>query len=136
MSRSRELDDLLASLSPILRDGEYVFVTIPGGAYGAGRELGPLAAFAEDEGLTLVIPRERAATAGLPFTGVFRMITLGVRSDLGAVGLTAAVAAALTARGISANVLAAYFHDHVFIPSDRASEALHALEALSLESAQ
>ena len=55
---------------------------------------------------------------------MFRRITLGVRSSLEAVGLTAAVAAALTDAGISANVVAAFHHDHVFVPADRAEAAL------------
>jgi hypothetical protein len=127
------LDELLASMAPVLREGEYAFVTFPESAYGAHRELNPIAAFSEDEGLSLVIPRDRAEAAGLNFDGVFRLVTLNVHSSLTAVGLTAAVAEALTERGISANVVAGFYHDHVFVPAERAQEALLALETLRLE---
>jgi hypothetical protein len=127
----RNLDALLASLEPVLHDGEFAFVTFPETAYGAHAELHPVAAFAEAEGLTLVIPRHQAEAVGLRFEGVFSMITLNVHSSLAAVGLTAAVADALTKRGISANVIAAFHHDHVFVPVERGQEALEALEALT-----
>jgi hypothetical protein len=58
-------------------------------------------------------------------------ITLGVQSSLAAIGLTARVAEALTARGISANMIAAFHHDHVFVPWERREEALATLETLS-----
>lgn len=47
-----------------------------------------------------------------------------------AVGLTAIVAEKLAAKGIGANVVAAYYHDHVFVPSEQAVEALAVLQAL------
>jgi hypothetical protein len=60
-------------------------------------------------------------------------ITLSVYSDLHAVGLTAAVAAALASEGISCNVVAALRHDHLFVPVDRADDALTVLERLQAE---
>ena len=125
------LATLLAGLSPRLAPGEFVFCTLAGAAYGDAAGLAPLAAFAEVEGLTLVAPLERAAAAGHACDQPMRCITLGVHSSLEAVGLTAAVAAALAARDISANVIAAYHHDHVFVPAARAQEALELLQALS-----
>jgi hypothetical protein len=131
-SGKRNLDELIASLAPTLHDGEFAFVTFPEATYGAHADLSPVAAFAEAEGLTLVVPRQRAERAGLSFDGVFRMITLNVHSSLAAVGLTAAVAGRLAKRGISANVVAAFYHDHVFVPAPRAEEALRALEERGL----
>jgi hypothetical protein len=58
-------------------------------------------------------------------------ITLAVHSGLAAIGLTARVATALAARGISANMIAAFHHDHVFVPWDRRDEAMAALRELS-----
>ena len=65
-----------------------------------------------------------------PGTGWAR-ITLGVQSSLAAIGLTARVAEALAARGISANMVAAFHHDHVFVPWERREEALALLRGLS-----
>ena len=62
-------------------------------------------------------------------------ITLAVHSDLAAVGLTAAFARALGDAGVSCNVIAGVHHDHLFVPVDRAADALAALHALQARSA-
>lgn len=126
------LGDLLAGLAPALHPDEMVFATVPGRLTDYA-DWDPLASFREDEGLTLVLPRHRAEAEGLGFDGVFRQITLTVHSSLDAVGLTAAVASRLNDHGIPANVVAAFHHDHVFVPAHRADDALQALEALSAE---
>jgi hypothetical protein len=54
-----------------------------------------------------------------------------VHSGLEAVGLTARISTALAAHGISANIVAAFHHDHVFVPWDRREEAMTALRELS-----
>ena len=129
MRAETDLDALLAAMSPELRDGEYVFC----GLRSAG-ELPPgvaLATFAEPDGASAIVARADALRAGLDGEGPFRMITLRVRSGLHAVGFTAAVAGALAAAGIAANVVAAFRHDHVFVPADRAADAIGVLRALS-----
>ena len=116
----RDLPTLLAALAPQLDPATYVFATLPDG-------LAPAAALAtirEAEGLSAILPAE--GRAGPPM----RRITLAVPSDLEAVGLTAAVAAALTAENIPCNVVAGHHHDHLFVPAARAGEALAVLEAL------
>lgn len=64
----------------------------------------------------------------LKFEGSFRQITLTVHSSLEAVGLTAAVSTKLASKGISANVIAAYYHDHIFVQSSKADAGLLALQ--------
>ena len=128
MSGLTDLDQLLAHLEPSLREGEYAFATAEGGTAADG--LQPLATFVEEEGLSLIVERERAEAAGLAVEGVFRCITLTVRSSLEAVGLTAAVAGVLAEAGISANVVAAFHHDHVFVPAAHAERALSVLRGL------
>ena len=125
-----ELDELLKTMSPKLQDGEYVFCTVTGRLVDYVN-LEPLATFIEAEGLTLILPVESARRAQLEFEGTFRQITLTVHSSLDAVGLTAAVAAKLTSREISANVVAAFYHDHIFVQSGKAQEAMQALRELS-----
>lgn len=85
-----------------------------------------LATFREEEGLSLILPEE-ANAGGLPMS----RITLQVHSSLTGVGLTAAVSGALAEAGIACNVVAAYHHDHLFVPEDRAEEAMAILRALS-----
>lgn len=127
MSGIVELDELLKSMSPEIQEGEYVFCTV-GGHYSDYVQLNPLACFREAEGLTLIVLAETAQQAELTFDARFRQITLTVHSSLEAVGLTAAVAEKLASYGISANVVAAYYHDHVFVQSEKAEAALSALK--------
>ena len=132
MNGETDLAVLLATLTPQLQPQTYVFCTVPEGTRLALGQLNPLATFQEPEGLTLVLTEAEAQIANLAYTAVFRCITLKVHSSLEAVGLTAAVATALTEAQITANVIAAYYHDHVFVQAQRAEEALAVLTSLSL----
>ncbi len=125
-----DLNKLLSHMEPRCIDGEFVFCSVAG-PVSDYLDLVPLATCQEQEGLTLVLPRDQADQAGLSYAGVFKQITLSVHSSLHAVGLTAAVATQLATKGISANVIAAYYHDHIFVPADKANEAYLALQALS-----
>ncbi|WP_426415949.1 ACT domain-containing protein [Aestuariirhabdus sp. LZHN29] len=120
------LGKLLASMSPELLPDEYVFCTVPG-EYGDYLQLSPLACFRETEGLTLVVTKSAAIAGQMPFESVFKAITLTIHSSLDAVGLTAAVSTKLAENGISANVIAAYYHDHIFVQAQKAELALNAL---------
>ena len=131
-SGETDLATLLATMSPYLNGGSYVFVQAEGTA---GVE-DAVVTVAEPEGLTLVLPRERADDLGLPYSFVASWITLQVHSALEAVGLTAAFSAALTGEGISANVVSGYFHDHLFVPEDRRDDAMRALRRLSGDGAE
>lgn len=130
MGGETNLDTLLSSMSPVLLPGEYVFSSVEGD-YGDFAELRPLACFVETEGMTLVVPRETATVGQLVFESIYRVITLRVHSSLESVGLTAAVASKLAENGISANVIAAFYHDHILVPSDKAALAMEALNELS-----
>jgi hypothetical protein len=126
-----ELQELLGALAPELVSGEFVFATVPDSRLGECMQLSPLASFREKEGVTLVLSRDSAEKAGFDCAQVFRCITLGVHSSLELVGLTAAVSSKLARGGISANVIAAYHHDHIFVPSVSAGDALAALQEFS-----
>jgi hypothetical protein len=126
-----DLPALLKHLAPEMAASEFVFCTVVEGASRDFSPLYPVGTFREAEGLTLILERARADGAGLAYEGVMRRITLSVHSSLEAVGLTAAVSGALAEAGISANVVAAYYHDHIFVPADRAEQALVVLEGLS-----
>lgn len=131
MPGETNLKKLLKTMSPVLHDDTYVFCCIGEARYGDYQELEPLASFREAEGLTLVVPKAHADEHGLSSEAVFSCITLTVHSSLDAVGLTAAVSAKLAAQGISANVVAAYYHDHIFVPSQQAEQAMAALSEFS-----
>lgn len=131
MSGITDLSTLLASLEPVLVDGEFVYATVPADNLHDYLALGPIGLFFEAEGLTLIVPKEAAGSAGLASSAPLRCITMMVHSSLEAVGMTAAMAATLTKEGISANVVAAYYHDHIFVPAADAERAVAALKALS-----
>ena len=131
MAGETDLQKLLAAMSPLLLTENFVFCTVSG-KYSDYQELSPLASFCEHEGLTLVLTEKNAIKAKLPFESVFKAITLSVHSSLNAVGLTAAVASQLADRGISANVIAAYYHDHIFVQAEKATQAMEALKELCL----
>ncbi|MEM8601561.1 MAG: ACT domain-containing protein [Bacteroidota bacterium] len=128
-----DLHVLLTAMKPVLQDGTFVLVTVPTRNFALAAETEPVAAVLEAEGLTLVLPQAQADALRFGYATVFRQLTLTVHSSLDAVGLTAAVATRLAAHGIPANVVAGYHHDHLFVPHDRAEEALAALQALSRE---
>lgn len=132
MSGETNLDILLSSMEPKLIAGEFVFVSICMGKYGDYAQLYPIAMFTEQEGMTLVLPRAAAEQAKLPFESVFKCITLTVHSSLDAVGLTAAFANKLAEYDISANVIAGFYHDHIFVQSHKAQKALAALKEFAL----
>ncbi len=132
MSGERNLSLLLQNMRPILRDGHFVFcgedTTVP------RESLKPLGTFREAEGVTLILSKAQADAAGLRYDAAFRMITLGVESSLEAVGFLAAVSTRLAEHGISVSAVSALYHDHLFVPVDRAGEAVALLRDLQAES--
>ncbi|MEQ4520775.1 N-acetyltransferase [Pseudarthrobacter sp. B907] len=127
----KDLHTLLATMKPVIREGEYVYALWQHGKPLAGHIA---AAVREAEGLTVVLPHEDADALGLQYDFVAAWITLQVHSSLEALGLTAAVSAALTEAKISCNVLAGFHHDHLLVPvadAERALEVLHELSAAS-----
>ncbi|OEE10839.1 ACT domain-containing protein [Aliivibrio fischeri] len=129
MSGVFELDELLKTMKPELLTQEYVFCSVEGDLK-EYISLNPIGTFVEQEGLTLILEKDVALKENIPFEGVFRQITLTVHSSLDAVGLTAAVSTKLASKGISANVVAAFYHDHIFVPSSKAELALSALKEI------
>jgi hypothetical protein len=122
-----DLETLLREMAPRLNPGAYAYVVAPDQPV----EADPVVVVREDEGTTWVLPRQDADALGLAYNYVAAWITLEVHSALEAVGLTAAVARALSDAGISANVVAGFHHDHVFVPYERAQDAVTAFHALT-----
>lgn len=128
MAGETSLATLLRSMSPQLNAGEYVFCTLRG-QLPAGLEI--IGSFREQEGLTVILERSHAEQAGFGFDYVAAWITLNVHSALEAVGLTAAFATALGQAGISCNVIAGYYHDHLFVGQADADRAMQVLRDLA-----
>lgn len=124
MAGERDLTKLLSGLRPHLNPGRYVFTTLDNGVP-AG--VVPVVSVTEEEGLTLVVRQEDADWAGLSYDYVAGWITLRVQSALDSVGLTAAVARRLAEADLSCNVVAGFHHDHLFVPHERATEAVELL---------
>lgn len=131
MAGETALATLLRSMSPQLNDGDYVFCTLADGRIPAGCEV--IGSVREQEGLTLILERQQAEQAGLHFDYVAAWITLNVHSALEAVGLTAAFASALGRAGISCNVIAGYYHDHLFVGRADAERAMQVLRQLAAD---
>lgn len=133
MVGERNLDALLKTLSPKLVDGIHVFVSLPDNAIPAG--LVPRMVFREAEGITLILLKSDAESAGLDHAFPCRMITLQVHSSLDAVGFMARIASELAGRGIGVNPVAGFYHDHLFVPDGREDEALEALRQVAAAAA-
>ena len=79
--------------------------------------------FKEEEGYTIILKKEMADSLNLEYSFVAAWITLTVYSSLEAVGLTAAFTKALSDEGISCNIVAGYYHDHLFVDKEIANKA-------------
>lgn len=130
MTGERDLGRLLRDLAPYLDDTPFAFGILPKGAE-LPRTIRLCGLFEENEGMTLIAPLADLAESGIEHSTAMAKISLKVHSSLEALGLTAAIATALANAGISANVVAAYHHDHVFVPWDRRVDAIDCLRALS-----
>lgn len=129
MAGEENLKVLLKTMSPELKTEEYVFITLKGN-FEDYKNLQPIGSFIEKEGLTLIITKAKADENNIKYEEVFKLITLNVHSSLNAVGLTAAVSSRLAQINISANVVAAFYHDHIFVPLKQANEAFEALKTI------
>ncbi|MFC4960111.1 ACT domain-containing protein [Streptomyces mauvecolor] len=129
MNGDRDLRTLLGGIRPELNPGRYVLTLSPGPL---PADLTPAVLITEPEGVTLVVRQEQADAAALAYDYVVGWITLSAQCAIEAVGLTAAVATELAAHGISCNVVAGYHHDHLFVPYERAEEAVGVLNDLAL----
>ena len=128
MTGETNLQKLLKDLKPKLHPGEYVFCTV--NSLRDAAELNPLCLFQEQEEVTVILTKITADENILFYPVVCAWITLNVHSALEAVGLTAAVSKALSDANISCNVVAAFYHDHLFIPIRDAERAMDILRAL------
>jgi hypothetical protein len=121
---------MIASMSPVLQPGVFVFCSMFHNDDAKAALSLARGAFAEDEGMSLILPKGEADRLGLSYDAEMKQITLMVFSSVTGVGLTAAVSTELARQKIPANVVAASQHDHVFVPVKKADAAMETLRAL------
>jgi hypothetical protein len=129
MRGESDLSTLLARMTPELRENEFVFCSLPPTS-AARLKNDALAFFQEEEAISLILERAAADRALIAYDSVWKMISLKVHSSLDAVGFLAALTAELASAGISTNVVSAYYHDHLFVPSPVADKAMTVLLSL------
>ena len=129
MPGEKDLVQLLKTMQPCLNEGEYVFCTVADLNSIPTDQI--ISFFKETECFTIILARSVADQWQLDYSFVAAWITLTVHSALDAVGLTAAFSSALSSAGISCNVVAAYYHDHIFVDQRDAERAMEVLWALS-----
>ena len=129
MTGRKNLSILIRNLKPTLHEGQYVFVKCSSGSEIPLNDI--IGLFREEKGITLIMERKKADKAGREYDFVAAWITLMVHSSLEAVGLTARVSEALAKEGISCNAVAAYHHDHIFVPYREVQRAMAVLSKIS-----
>lgn len=125
------LAKLLGGMTPVLHDAVYGFASVTSAPQG----LNPLMCFREKEGVTIIAETHELEAAGIEYGFRCRMITLNIHSSLEAVGFLAAITAQLATAGMGVNPVSAFYHDHLFVPEERAAEAATLLQALAREHA-
>lgn len=116
-------------MTPKLKEGEYVFCTVTSLSNMDISDI--LGLFKEDEGITIILKKQSADRLNLSYNYIAAWITLTIHSSLEAVGFTAAFSSALAQHLISSNVIAAYYHDHIFVAQSDAEKAMRVLRQLS-----
>lgn len=130
MSGETNLNKLLESMTPVCDKVMYGFATLPLKDF-QKLSFMPKCMFQEAEGITVIATIDELVDNNIECMGPFACITLTIHSSLEAVGLTAAFATALGDAKISANVVAAYYHDHIFVAWEDRDNAITTLNALS-----
>jgi len=123
------LRKLIKEMKPTLNAGEYVFTTLSNVDVVSRSET--IFEFKEKEGTTIVLEKSKADELDIPYQFIASWITLRIHSSLDAVGLTAAFSRELAKHNISSNVVAGFYHDHIFVDKKDGEETIKVLTAFS-----
>ena len=129
MTGENNLAKLIKGMTPKLNKGDFVFATVDDISKISRNDT--ICEFKETEGVTVVIEKQKADALKLDYDYIAAWITLEIHSALDAVGLTALFSTALAKNNISCNVIAGYYHDHIFVAKEDAAKAMQVLTGLS-----
>lgn len=129
MAGEKNIFKLIANMEPVLNEGDYVFASVLD-SEAIPREI-LVCEMREREGTSIVLSQRDADELGLKYDYVASWITLNIHSSLEAVGLTAAFSKVLSDHGIGCNVIAGYYHDHIFVDKKDRQKAVEALQAMA-----
>ena len=130
MPGQTDLKKILESIDPYLVDESFIFMTTDQSLSSISNALNPIASFLENEGLSLVITQAIADKNAITYDSVFSCISLGVHSSLESYGLISTISKELTQNNISTNVFSGYYHDHIFVQSSKAHQALEIISKI------
>ncbi|MGG6229802.1 ACT domain-containing protein [Tenacibaculum sp. SDUM215027] len=129
MSGEKNLSVLIREMEPFVNEGEYVFTTVKDSVNINREDI--IGEFKEVEGTTLILDKTVADNLGLTYSFIASWITLKIHSALDAVGLTAAFSSELAKHNISCNVVAGFYHDHIFVDKKNEAKTIDVLTNLS-----
>lgn len=129
MNGEKKLEILLKTMKPKMNLGEFVFCEVDNLEKIKLNEI--VMSFREEESITIITKKEIADKLNLKYSFIASWITLTIHSSLEAVGLTAAFSKALSKKGISCNVVAAFYHDHIFVDKKDTEKAMEILNKFS-----
>ena len=130
MPGQTDLKKILESIDPYLVDESFIFMTTDQSLSSISNTLNPIASFKEKEGLSIVITQATADKNAITYDSVFSCISLGVHSSLESYGLISTISKELTQNNISTNVFSGYYHDHIFVQSEKADKALEIISKI------
>jgi uncharacterized protein len=128
MADQTNLSEVLKALKVSCDDNAYGFVSVKNTQFKF--EEGIIGIFQEKEGVTIIATNEYLAKNDLKPEALFAKMTVEVETSLQLVGLTAILATKLAENNISANVIAGYFHDYIFVQYEARQKAIDVLNSL------
>jgi len=131
MTGQTNLSEVLKSMQVSCDNIEYGFASVKGHQINFDDRI--LGTFKENEGSTIIASKEYFEANDIQYEGPYAKLTIEVHTSLELVGLTAVLAKKLADNQISANVVAGYFHDHIFVQYAVRQKAIEAIDNLKAD---